>query len=131
MDPNYFDDYFEAYNGVATELNGDLNLGRVFLQGTDQNDVTISVTSGEATVKGGASSSSYRWYPSIGHYSVVYNGERYLFLVNSDSNSVSATVSGLPNGTMDDLFDGGTQSVSSNQFNITMPAYDVKGYGFQ
>ena len=80
---------------------------------------------------GGLNETHYRHYPSIGHLSITYNSDRYLFLVNSSTGSVSATVSGLPNGTMDDLFDGGTKSVSSNQFTITMSAYEVKGYKYQ
>ncbi len=125
-------DYYEGYASVARELNGPLQLGRVFLFGSARNDLRLDVTTGPATVTltanvGTKIEGGKLDYPSIATANIAYLDRRYLFAVNSANEPVKATLRGLPAGPilMDDLFDDadavpvkGTQAMSFNPLQV-------------
>ena len=88
-------------SGVFAHVNGLLAgteaVSEWMVKGTQQDDPTVTVTSGPTTVSnsGGLSFS----YPSVRAAAWDWAGTRTLVVVNSADAAVTATVSGLPTGT--------------------------------
>jgi len=89
-----YNKYYAGYASVAREINGPLNLGKIFLFGKKKNDLSIKIIEGkeslDLTVEG-----KEHTYPSVSILNTAYNNKRYLFLVNSDSNPVKMAINGF------------------------------------
>lgn len=119
-----FDAYLDGYLSVANDLNGPLNLAPVFLNGQTLTAPAIDVTSGPQTLT--LEYDGTHVYPSITHLSVLHDSKRYLFMINSANQSVTAEISSLPNGNWDDLFNAGAHTVTDGRFSITLAPLEVK-----
>lgn len=78
--------YYQAYSDFARELNGELQLGTVFLRGEEQPVPEMTLQSGPSTTPlqvriGKESFETER--PALKARAFLWNGSRYLFLVNS------------------------------------------------
>jgi hypothetical protein len=91
----HFDSFFAAYSQTATELNGPLQLGQVFLFGEPQTGVTINYVSGPKTQTFSYQKTAHT-YPSVHHLHQKHNDRHYLFLVNSANNPVTVAIKGIP-----------------------------------
>jgi hypothetical protein len=121
--------YVNGYLTVARDLNGPLNLAPVFLFGRKQTNVSLAIDSGPASLQL-AYDSIVTNYPPITYLATVYAGTNYLFMVNSAGQSVTATFSGVPLQTREDLFVAGTSATPGGPFSVTLPAYGVKAFRF-
>ena len=90
--------YYEAYCGVAEELNGTAGLGQVFLFGNPKSDIKMKITAGPETV-----SSKFKikkvetfTYPSVAFANLAYSNKRYLIAVNSANSNLTAEFTGFP-----------------------------------
>lgn len=83
--------YYEAYSHVARELNGDLQLGVVFLRGEEQPVPEFTLISGPSTtplqVRIGKESVDME-RPSLKVKKIHWNNSSYLFLVNSSQQAL-------------------------------------------
>lgn len=83
--------YYQAYSNLAEELNGDLKLGVVFLRGEHQPIPKYSIRSGPKTtplsVRNGKELLKLE-RPSLKLKSLAWNGDRYLFVVNSSQEAI-------------------------------------------
>lgn len=79
-------DYYEAYAGVARELNGDLALGPVFLLGQPAAPPAFRLVEGRETTTLSARKSSPTeeiQVPALQTKAYTLNGKNYVFLINS------------------------------------------------
>lgn len=79
-------DYYNAWAAVARELtNPDLPLGTVFLRGTELPDPALKITSGPETVTLSVTKTLKEpvTYPSLQVKRMEWEGNEYLFLINS------------------------------------------------
>ncbi|MDF7823693.1 alpha-glucosidase C-terminal domain-containing protein [Pontiellaceae bacterium B12227] len=126
---NDFQDFFDGYLSVAADLNHSRNLAPVFLFGTETAGVTHSVSSGPSSLEliyGGETNS----YPPVTYRMREFLGQQYLFMVNSATQAVSLTFSGVPDAARTDLFTGTHYGASGGTFAITLDPYEVAGFRF-
>lgn len=123
-----FDKYFDGYLSVANDLNGPLNLGPVFLFGETIHEVNMQVISGPQTVT--VEYQGTHVYPSVTYLSKHYEGKRYLFMVNSANQDVTASFTGLPHTKRLDLFNGGKNQTVNGAFSIKLAPLAVGGFVF-
>ena len=57
-------------------------------------------------------------------------GQHYLFMVNSATQAVTLTFSGLPDAPRTDLFHDSELPASGGSFSITLDPYEVAGFRF-
>lgn len=90
--------YYEAYCGVAEELNGTAGLGQVFLFGKSRNDIQMKITGGPATVSCKLKIKQIETftYPAVAFANLAYGNKRYLIAVNSANSNLTAEFSGFP-----------------------------------
>ncbi|MEW6358223.1 MAG: hypothetical protein AB1696_17955 [Planctomycetota bacterium] len=122
-----FSKYYEGYAAAMREINGDLDLARIFLFGERRNDVTITVTSGPPTLSFEYNKETHS-YPSVSHLDAACGAERYLFLVNSANVPVKAMVGGLPAAAIqmeDILARGEPRQVTGGKFEVALPRLGV------
>lgn len=88
-----FDDYLAAYRTVARELNGPLGLGDVLVRGTSCDVGAAEVVAGpsEVTFEVG---DALRRAPSLGQLLLAHDGARWMWLVNSSPQPLTARVHG-------------------------------------
>jgi len=132
--------YLTSYYAVAGELNNEMQLGKVFLFGQPKNDISVTVTSGPSiiTLDGGqnlvfstATGGTAQFYSSLNYADIAYGKERYLVIVNSADQAVSAVISGLPQDEVlvMDLFDSQTiTSITGGSFSADFGPWQVKAY---
>ncbi|QHI69122.1 LamG-like jellyroll fold domain-containing protein [Tichowtungia aerotolerans] len=130
-----FQAYFDGYLSVAADLNLDKNFAPVFLYGTEVIGVTHTVTSGPAELEliytPNASEGTFtNSYPSVTYALRQYLGQQYLFAVNSATQAVTLTFSGVPDVPRTDLFQGLETPASGGSFSTTLDPYEVIAYRF-
>jgi hypothetical protein len=105
------DAYYQTYADVAGELTGEPGLGDVFLFGERRDDLSVEVLSGPSTQTLEYQRNEPVEYPTVGLANIAFGRARYLFMVNSSGEDISAVISDLPYGddiTVRDLFTGKT-----------------------
>ena len=127
---NDFQAYFDGYLTVATDLNLERNLAPVFLYGTESTGVTHNVTSGPSSLELDYPAGTINTYPPVTYTMREFLGQQYLFMVNSATQSVTLTFSGVPNAPRTDLFQGSGYPASGGSFSITLDPYEVSGFRF-
>jgi hypothetical protein len=90
-----FADFYDGYVTAATELNGELQLARVFLFGEAKLDISISVVTGPTTQSFDYQDNHYE-YPTISSAQLELDSKNYLFVVNSAEQAVTIEVNDLP-----------------------------------
>ena len=94
-----YDTYFNAYVEVGKQLLGPMRLADVFLFGERRNDLLVEVTDGPAEIEFVFASGGVKEpikYPSLAHLDVALGNDRYLFVVNSANEPVTASIGGMP-----------------------------------
>jgi hypothetical protein len=127
--------YYDAYCGVAAELNGSAGLGRVFLFGEPRNDIQMKITGGTATVncKFKVKKVETLTYPAVAFANLEYGKKRYLIAVNSANSGLTAEFSGFPKGgiAVANAFSGKTADAPENGIlKLEFKPYEVKGLVF-
>ncbi|MFI4912311.1 MAG: LamG-like jellyroll fold domain-containing protein [Sedimentisphaeraceae bacterium JB056] len=119
--------YQEAYEQIASELNGEDALADVFLYGEEKTDITASITSGPmtASASNGYSSSSI----TCKSYNGI-DGVRYLFVINSANAQVDVQLNGLPatDAYIKDIFADGSYSETAGTMAVSLSPWQVKAY---
>ncbi len=126
---NDFDAFFDGYLSVAADLNHSRNFAPIFLYGTETAGVSHLVTSGQSSLEliyGGETNN----YPPVTYTMREFLGQQYLFMVNSATQTLSLTFSGVPAVVRTDLFTGTNYTASGGSFAITLDAYEVAGFRF-
>ncbi|MGI6543278.1 MAG: hypothetical protein ACOX44_09520 [Limnochordia bacterium] len=91
--------YYNAYVQTATELNGELQLGQVFLFGERRNDLELTMISGESVVSPKPQTNvidTIIEYPSVSLANIAYGTERFIFVANSSEKPVDVRIDGFP-----------------------------------
>ena len=105
----------EAYLKIKQELNGKLKIGKVFLFGKAKNDISLKIIDGPEKIL---------------MANIAYGNSRYVFLVNSSSQTVELIVGGLVYGsgvTVQDIFSPEDKfTVPEGDFEIELRALEVK-----
>ncbi len=125
---NTFKDYYQGYASAARELNGQLNLARVFLFGQKRNDIKIDIISGPAVLKLDYDKKVHT-YQSVNYYNAAYKNKRYLFLVNSSNSPVTVMLSNLPTSGINCrniLEKNNILNIQKGSCKTTLPALGVK-----
>jgi len=98
-----YSEQIESYISVAKDVNGELALKDVFLQGAPRKDFVVNQLTGPTTVSDGEAT-----IPTVGIKDLAYGTSRYVFLVNSSNSPLNIEVSALTMPTEDieitDLF---------------------------
>jgi hypothetical protein len=92
----------KKYSDIRGELNGKMKLGQLFLFGKTRNDLKIKIIAGPKKIR-----CTGKEYPSVAMANIAYKNSRYVFLVNSGSETVELIVDGLVYGstvTVQDIF---------------------------
>lgn len=124
-----FESYFQGYLSVARDLNGPLKLAPVFLFGTKQTNVSMTVTSGPARLDFTYQKATNSYAP-VTFLATQHQGVDYLFAVNSAEVPVTVRFSGLPASPRQDLFEGGRGMTSGGSFSATLSGLEVKAWRF-
>ena len=127
---NDFQAYSDGYLSVASDLNLERNLAPVFLYGTETAGVTHSVTAGPDNLELEYPTGTINNYPPVTYKMRAFLGQQYLFMVNSATQAVTLTFSGVPDAARTDLFTGTEYPASSGSFAITLDPYEVSGFRF-
>jgi len=127
---NDFQAYFDGYLTVASDLNQERNLAPVFLHGTEVTGVTLNVTSGPASLQLVYPDGVTNNYPPVTFTMREYLGQQYLFAVNSATQAVTLTFSGVPDAARTDLFQGLENTASGGSFSTTLDPYQVIAFRF-
>ena len=125
------DAYYQAYAKVARELTGELGLGEVFLFGERREDVRVQVVEGPTTLTLEYRNNEPVDYPTVGHAAIAVDRDRYIVLVNSSENAVSAVVSELPYGAdipVHDLFSGRTFPLGEGEIEVNLEPLGVRAF---
>lgn len=105
-----FEAYLAPFMKVATELNGEMELGRILLFGEDRGDISADIISGpkEASCNIPGTKPVQKWTASpLSMANLAYKQERYLFACNSAQEAITVQFSGYPtNCRCSDLFAG-------------------------
>ena len=91
----HFKDFYEGYLSAAHELNIDPGLGRVFLRGITETDITANVMHGPATQRFRYRDKKYT-YPTVSIKQLRLDNQHYLFVVNSANEACRVQLTGLP-----------------------------------
>lgn len=114
-----YSEQIEGYISVASDINGELALKDVFVQGQHRSDFIVNQLTGPTTVSDGVTT-----IPTVGIRDFAYGTARYVFLINSSNTSlnieVSASAMPTANIEINDLFgntpelvwDGPTRTMS-------------------
>jgi hypothetical protein len=131
------DTYYEAYAQVSRELNGEKQLGQIFLFGEHRDDLSVRVINGPATVTltktpSATMENKTKTYPSISILDIAYDGDRYLFAVNSANEPVKAVVEGLPFAgfTVEAVFNDENPKLGRGNFATAFEPLEVKAWRF-
>jgi hypothetical protein len=126
-----FDFWFDGYRSIATDLNGPLQLGKVFLFGQRRTDITASITRGTDTVSYQGSDGLPQTDSSLQLADIALGGARYLVVVNSADTSVTATFQGFPDAPVESLrlFDDHVESVQGS-FEHALQPYEAVAWRF-
>ena len=127
---NDFQAYFDGYLSVATDLNLGRNLAPVFLHGTESAGVTHNVTAGPIELELEYPSGTTHHYPPVTYTMREFLGQHYLFMVNSATQAVTLTFSGVPDAPRTDLFQETEYPASGGAFSIALAPYEVAGFRF-
>jgi len=128
-----FDDFFNAYARVASELNGELNLGQVFLHGKKITNFKTKVLAGPAQQKVEWPKGSHtkdinsKVYPSVNLKIYSYKGKTYLFAVNSAMQPVTIEVSKVANGSWNKLWSDQKAESKNGKLVIALKGLEVVG----
>ena len=123
--------YLDAYEKVAEELTGKLDLGTVFLFGKRMNDLEFQHVSGPETVKLTMKNGDLTM-PAAAMADLAFNRLRYVVVVNSSPETVTGMISGLPYGndvTVRDLWNkrpGWT--APEGEFEVELPPWGVRAF---
>lgn len=92
--------WYDSYSRLGNELTGPLNLGRVFLHGSERNELTFSVLEGprelhlikgaKNTLEAGTTTDAEKQagstsYPALAVRQLEFEGSTYVFLCNSSA----------------------------------------------
>ena len=124
-----FQSYFDGYLSVAHDLNGPLKLAPVFLFGTKDTNVVMTITAGPRQLEL-VYQNSTNSYPPATFLAIQHEGANYLFAVNSAEVPVTATFSGLPSTMRSDLFEGSDELTHNGNFQVVLSPLAVKGWRF-
>ncbi len=126
-----FDYWFDGYRTVSADLNGALQLGKVFLFGQRRNDVSVAIVSGPATVSYRGSDDVPQTDPSVTFADIAYSDGRYLIAVNSAAVPVTARFDGFPDVAINSvrLFDMSIERVQSSLHHTFQP-YEAVAWRF-
>lgn len=103
---------WDMYCKAASEITGPEQLGKMIMEGTEYQGVTIS---GAPTVSCTPAGLSQVTYCSIATLAKNWNHNTYVIAVNSSAGSVTASLNGLPpSATGEVLFEGRTITVNSS-----------------
>jgi hypothetical protein len=121
----HFKNFYEAYAKAANELNGELDLGGVFLFGSPQTGASFRYLSGPEQQSFDYNKKPHT-YPTVHFLHSRHDGTDYLFVVNSANEPVSIKFSGLNSPTyVQDAFSISAESLSDP---IRLNTHEVKGY---
>ena len=107
--PNFttHNEQFLAYASVAQDLTGPLDLQEVFLNGDQQENLSVTIGQGTRTVDYTDFYGDKFTFPTLHYYEATLDDALYLLLVNSTESLMTVNISGLPgSSTLDDLFAG-------------------------
>lgn len=124
-----FDAYLNGYLTVARDLNGPLNLAPVFLFGTQQTNVSMTITAGPKQLNL-AYLNTTNSYPPVTFLATRCKGTNYLFAVNSAEVPVTAVFSGLPPAMRSEVFNRSDEQTPNGTFQVTFAPLAVKGWRF-
>jgi hypothetical protein len=123
--------YIGAYLNVCRELNGPLKLGEIFLFGEKKNDITAAVAEGPEKIEF-ENAGQPLTLPSVSMACFARDNARWIFIVNSSGERVSAAIGGLPYGsgiTVQDIFVAGRRfTAPEGSFIADMEPLDVKAF---
>ncbi len=89
--------YMDAYLAVSRELNGPMALAQIYMFGERRDDLTLSVTEGPESLHfNNQKTEADR--PSLCMANIAWKNARYLTIVNSANEAVTAVLDGLPYG---------------------------------
>lgn len=113
-----YSEQLDGYISVATDMNLDLGLAGVFLQGEWRSDLTATVLSGPTSISYTGGPADYT-VDTTTVADIAYGGDRYLFLANSSDSELTIQVDGLPlgisQGQITDLFSNAPELSVVNQ----------------
>lgn len=126
-----WEQWMQEYLRYSRMLAGDL--GQVFLFGERRDDITVDLITGPEKVPFSMASAKVETeFSALDVANLAWNGSRYLFIVNSSNEPVTAMVSGLVYGkevTVGDLLDGEKPfTAPEGNFEIALPPLGVKAY---
>ena len=112
------------YLRINREVNGKLKLGRVFLFGKAKSDISLKIIDGPEKIN--------NKYPSVLMANIAYKNSRYIFLVNSSSQTVELIVGGLVYGsgvTVQDIFLAEDKfTAPEGDFEVEIKSLEVKAF---
>ncbi|MCB0585087.1 MAG: hypothetical protein KDD06_07175 [Phaeodactylibacter sp.] len=118
--------FYHAWRGVSHQLH-DWKLKEVILKGNILEGIEAEVTTGEETIR-------FLWeatgadetYPSLSQRAWAYASNIYVLVVSSSEEPVEFTLSGMPNGTYEELFTEVNYTTSSDgSLALSLPALGV------
>lgn len=126
-----FDYWFDGYRSTAADLNGPLQLGKIFLFGQRRQDIAATIHSGPTTVSYKGPDGVAQTDPSVVLADIAFGTTRYLVAVNSAATSVTVRFGGLPSESVNSLrlFDGQLDVVQES-FEYTFQPYEVAAWQF-
>ena len=127
---NDFQAYFDGYLSVAADLNLGRNFAPVFLYGAAVTGVTHNVTAGPTALELVYPADVTNSYPPVTYTLLQYLDQQYLFAVNSATQAVTLTFSGVPDAPRTDLFQGVETPASGGSFSVAFDPYEVVAFRF-
>ncbi len=89
--------YLDAYLKVSRELNGPMALAQIYMFGERRDDLTLSITEGPESLHFNNHKTEAE-RPSLCMANIAWKNARYLTIVNSANEAVTAVLDGLPYG---------------------------------
>ncbi|MBQ7178952.1 MAG: hypothetical protein IJS08_16160 [Victivallales bacterium] len=89
--------YLDAYLQVSKELNGPKALAQIYMFGEPKNDLTLSITEGPESIHFNNQKTEIN-APPLCMSNMAWKNARYLTIVNSCDQQVTAMLDGLPYG---------------------------------
>lgn len=127
---NDFDAFFDGYLSVASDLNHEKNFAPIFLYGNDTAGVAHGIVAGPSSLELVYPAGTTNNYPPVTYKMREFLGQQYLFMVNSATQAVTVTFSGVPDAARTDLFTGTEYPASGGSFTNTLDPYEVAGFRF-